>query len=365
MQLAASASLKSRERVWLGAIWLGIALFRATQTVLLMRSEGMHHAWPALFLTEFLQWAPWYLATPLVRSLGRRYPVRLRSVATLVMHLLACMSINLVSAAWSSGLDEWLNPMARPRHSEAFVPLWVDQVYSGLLLSLFLYAAILSFSYLVESRERLANQRIESARLSELLAKAQLESLRRQIEPHFLFNSLNAIAGLVREEKNKEAVTTIVALSELLRRAIGSPDRQEISLGDEIQFLVVYLEIQKVRFAEHLDVRVEVPQELYAYQVPRLILQPLVENAVKHGIGKRAHGGSIQIAASRSNRWLNLRVYNDGPPLSSDWDQAHSGIGIANVRARLQTLYGDRFQFTLRNQDCGVEALLSVPSRKG
>jgi two-component sensor histidine kinase len=365
MQQTASIVSKSRERVWTGSIWLGIALFHATQTVFVMQAEGMHHAWVALYFNQLLFWVPWFLATPLVRYLGRRYPVGLRSLSALVVHFSACMSINLVVATWTSGLDELLNPWAKPLSPEPFVPLWLDRVYNGFLLSAFLYAAILSLSYLVESKERLARQQIETARLSEQLAKAQLESLRRQIEPHFLFNSLNAIAGLVRERRNDAAVTTLASLSDFLRKVIEHPDRQEVPLGEEVQFLQKYLEIQKLRFAERLQISLDVPQELFSLQVPSLILQPLVENAVKHGIAKEARGGWIRVAAFRSNRGLTLRVYNDGPNLPRDWEHKNSGVGIVNVRTRLQNLYGDKFEFILHNQNSGVEALLSVPFREG
>src|SRR5262249_42177921 len=163
------------------------------------------------------------------------------------------------------------------------------------------------------------------------------------IEPHFLFNSLNAIAGLVRERRNDAAVTTISSLSEFLRKVIEHPDRQEVPLGEEVQFLQKYLEIQKLRFAERLQISLEVPQELFSIQVPSLILHPLVENAVKHGIAKRARGGWIRVAAHSSNGRLTLRVYNDGPDLPADWDKAQSRVGIVNVRARLENLYGNKF----------------------
>ena len=133
-----------------------------------------------------------------------------------------------------------------------------------------------------------------------------------------------------------------------------------------MEFTQTYLEIQKVRFADRLQLSVDVPAELWLAQVPSLILQPMVENAVKHGIAKRAQGGSIGISARRSNGTLTLSVCNDGPGLPEGWEtgngEAGSGIGIANVRTRLQSLYGEGFTVQLRNQDGGgVEALVSLP----
>jgi two-component system LytT family sensor kinase len=364
--MTTSIALKSSERIWIASICLGVALFQATETVVAMRAEGMHHPWVRLFTTLLLSWLPWALATPSVLHLGRQFPpLRRWSAFTWLKHFSVCMGINVLSAAWTAGLEELLNPWAKPLSPEPFAPLWLDKAYNGFFQSVFLYSVILTVSHLLESRDRLVYQRIETARLNEQLANAQLESLLRQIEPHFLFNSLNAIAGLVREGRIDTAVSTIVSLSEFLRKIIEHPNRQEAPLGEEIAYLEKYLDIQKLRFADRLQISVDVPEELFSLQVPSLILQPLVENAVKHGIAKQARGGWIRVAAFCSNDSLTLRVYNDGPNLPRDWDNTQSGVGIVNVRARLQNLYGDKCKFSLHNQNSGVEALLSVPFRKG
>jgi signal transduction histidine kinase len=348
---------------WIASIWFGVGLFDATQNVLVMRSEGMHHAWVQLFVTLLLSWLPWAMATPFVLRLGRRYPpVQVRPVFTWVAHLAACATIGLIAAALTAWLEELLNPWAKSLPQEPFGHLWLHKFYNGLLAYLFLYSATLLVSYNLDSRERLAVQQTETARLNEQLSKAQLSALRRQIEPHFLFNTLNAIAGLVREGRNDAAISMIVGLSDFLRRVLEDSNRQKVPLGEEMEFLQKYLDIQKVRFAERLQVSVEVPAELLPAQVPSLILQPMVENAVKHGIAKRAQGGAIRISAVRSNGMLTLRVYNDGPSLPADWEKTHSGIGISNVRTRLQSLYGNAFELSMRNQaPGGVEASVSVP----
>jgi LytS/YehU family sensor histidine kinase len=158
----------------------------------------------------------------------------------------------------------------------------------------------------------------------------------------------------------------IAGLSDFLRRVLEDSNRQQVPLSEEMEFLQKYLDIQKVRFAERLQLSVDVPRELLPAQVPSLILQPMVENAVKHGIAKRTQGGSIRIAAFRSNGMLTLSVYNDGPKLPADWQNSPSGIGISNVRTRLQSLYGDRFELSMQNHDPGgVEATVSVPYKEG
>jgi two-component system LytT family sensor kinase len=358
-----SARAQSHRWIWIASIWFGFGLVDAVQTVCVMRGEGMHHFWVRLFWTCMAGWIPWALATPFVLRLGRRFPpVTLRPVTTWLAHLAACATVGLTFAVWTTWLDFAFNPYARSSQPGTFTHLWFDKFYNGILTFLVLYAAIVTVSYVLDSRERLALQRTETARLNELLSKAQLDALRRQIEPHFLFNTLNAVAGLVREGRNDAAVGMIAGLSDFLRRVLQGSTEQQVPLGEEMAFAQKYLDIQKVRFAERLQLSVDVPRELYPAQVPSLILQPMVENAVKHGIAKRAQGGAIRIAASRSDGVLTLSVCNDGPSLPVGWEMARSGIGMSNVRTRLQSLYGDAFELNMRNQDAGgVEVSVSLP----
>ena len=284
--------------LWSAAIWLGFGLFDGTQTVFAMRADGMHHAWIRLFWTSFLNWVPWVVATPFILRLCRAYPpAPARPITKWMPHMGACLAISLVFAAWSAWLTVLLNPYLTPPPGP-FVALWMSRFRNDLLSSVVLYAFVIVIGHVLESRERLALQRTETARLNEQLSKAQLQALRRQIEPHFLFNTLNGISGLVREHRNDDAVSMIAALSAMLRRSVEDSNRVEVLLSEEIEFLEKYLDIQKMRFAERLEVSLEVPPELLNARVPSLILQPMVENAVKHGIAKRAQGGAIRIASS-------------------------------------------------------------------
>jgi two-component system, LytTR family, sensor kinase len=349
--------------LWLAAVWCGLGLFDATQNVFVMRAEGMHHYWTRLFFTLLFSWLPWVLATPLVLRLARGYPpAQWKRFSTWAMHLAACGVIGVVYAAWVALWEELLNPWALMPGPDPFLELWKHKFSGGLLSYLFLYGLILLVNHILDAREQLAFQQTETARLNEQLSKSQLSALRRQIEPHFLFNTLNAIAGLVREKRNDAAVSMIVGLSDFLRRVVEDSDRQQVPLAEELEFTQKYLDIQKVRFAERLQFSVDVPQELLPAQVPSLILQPMVENAVKHGIARRVQGGAIRITASRSNGTLTMRVYNDGPRLPEGWEIGQSGIGIVNVRTRLQSLYGDQFELSMRDQaPGGVEATVSMP----
>jgi two-component system, LytTR family, sensor kinase len=348
--------------LWIVAIWMGIGLFDAIQNVFVMRAEGMHHHWVRLFITLALAWLPWMLVTPFVLRLGRRYPItQWKRLSVWGAHLATCAATGAVYSTWVAGWEQLLNPWAETP-SRAFMPRWFDKFYNGLLSYVILYSLILLVGYLLDSLQQLVLQQTETARLSEQLSKAQLNALRRQIEPHFLFNSLNAIAGLVREQETDAAVSMIAELSDFLRRVVEDSDRQEVPLREELEFTQKYLNIQKVRFAERLKFSLDVPAELLSAQVPSLILQPMVENAVKHGISKRAQGGAVRIAAFRSNGTLTLSVSNDGPSLPAGWEKNPMGVGMLNVRTRLRNLYGDAFLFRLRNSEPeGVEALISVP----
>jgi two-component system, LytTR family, sensor kinase len=352
--------------LWIAAIWICVGFFDATQTVVVMRAEGMHHAWGRLFLTLLLSWLPWGFATTLVLYLGRQFPPRRwRHFSTWFVHLAAGAAIGLIAAAWSALLEELLNPWANLPGPGLFADLWREKFYNGMFSCLVLYGSILMVSSLLHSREKLAHEQTETARLNEQLSKAQLNALRRQIEPHFLFNTLNAIAGLVRERRNDAAVSMIASLSEFLRRVLEDCDRQLVPLRKELEFAQTYLEIQKVRFAERLQFAVDVPAELLTGQVPSLILQPMVENAIKHGIAKQVQGGAVRIAGFRLDGMLTLTVYNDGPSLAEGWEQDQPGIGISNMRTRLRTLYGDGFELSMRNERAsGVKISVSVPFKE-
>jgi two-component sensor histidine kinase len=351
--------------LWIALIWLGIALFSSAQDVFVMRAEKTQFSWARMIATLLLSWLVWALVTPLVLRLGRQYPpVRLRPISTWFIHGAAFAIIGLVSTAWEASLVRLLNPMLKTAALAPFRSLWLNTMYEEVVLYVSLYAALLAISYILEARERLIRQQIETARLNEQFSKAQLDALRRQIEPHFLFNALHAIAGLVRENRNDAAVTMIARLSDFLRRVVDTSDRHEVPLGEEVQFLQKYLEIQKVRFAERLQLNVDIPEKLLTVQVPSLILQPLVENSIKHGIAKEVRGGWIRVSAFQSDGRITLLVYNDGPGLPADWKDTQSGIGIANLRSRLRAMFGDAFELSLRNRDAGVEVLVSVPFKE-
>lgn len=346
---------------WIAVLWTGFALANATQIVAGMRAVGMQHAWTRLFLTVFASWIVWALATPFVLLLGRRFPpTQWRSARVWAIHFAACIAVGGIYGLWAAALQMALQPWQVMQVTQ-FGKTAFYVFYGEFHLFLILYASILVVDYMLESAQRLSQRETEAARLGEQLSRAQLDALRRQLEPHFFFNTLNAVAGLVREHRNDDAVSMIAGLSDLLRRVLDESGKQEVSLGEEMEFLETYLEIQKTRFADRLQVSLDVPQEFHNARVPSLILQPMVENAIEHGIGSRAAGGAIRIGAVRNNGFLTLSVYNEGPRIPENWEEQRTGVGIANVQARLRSLYGPESHLDIRNRGEGVEVQFSVP----
>jgi LytS/YehU family sensor histidine kinase len=260
-----------------------------------------------------------------------------------------------------AALEFLFNPWAtRPR---PFGILWQVRLENGLLQSTFLYIGILTTSYMLDARERLVRRDAEAAQLSDQLAQARLRALQQQIEPHFLFNALNAVAALVREQRPTAAVRAIAGLSDCLRAVLRESDRHVVTLRDELRFVEKYLDLQKLRFGDALCVTTDVPIDLLDCHVPNLVLQPIVDNAVKHGIARRVGGGAIEIGAVRAHDTLTLTVYNDGPGLATAAPDPspNSGIGLANLRARLGMVYGTSFQLRIENVRNGVSVAMSLP----
>ena len=351
----ARADARSAGWTWIAAIWCAGALFDASQTLLTMHAVGAGKAWLRPFLIVFASWLPWALATPFVLKLARRWPiVRGELIKAMSLHLAAFAAISVTAEGWSALLRVIFNPWHRSL-PPTFVNTWSDLLVEQLMTFVIAYALILTVTYVVDSREK-------TARLNDELSRAQLAALRGQMDPHFMFNTLNSIASLVYEQRGDAAIGMIVGLSEFLRRALEDSHRAQVTLREEVEYLQRYLDIQNVRFGDRLRVSVDIPDELLRAQVPSLLLQPLVENAIKHGVSKRRSGGEIRVAGMCRDGVLRLTVYNDGPWGQEDLAVAPNGVGLANLRARLKILHGDRSDLLLQPADAGgVEVIVTLP----
>jgi hypothetical protein len=346
---------------WIVALWLAYGVFDASQTVLVMRTVG-RDAWLVIFATAFVSWLPWVLATPYIISLARRHTFkRGRIVATLGIHAAALIVVSLITSVWFATLQVLFNPWRLPQ-PPTIIEAWRTSFPYQVLPFLIVYGLIWTGTLIVDARARMNRQATETARLNEELSRAQLAALRGQVEPHFMFNTLNSIAGLVREQRNDAAVSMVVGLSEFLRRATQDFHRSQVTLAEEVEYLQRYLDIQKVRFGERLRVSVDITPEALRAQVPSLLLQPLVENAIKHGIAKRVAGGAVRVTGTCTNGTLRLSVYNDGPSESVDPQSSLTGVGLSNLRTRLRILHGEASDLELKRAASGeAEVIVTLP----
>lgn len=205
----------------------------------------------------------------------------------------------------------------------------------------------------------------QAAQLEAQLSSAQLDALRMQLQPHFLFNAHNTVSMLIRTKQYDQATTMISKISELLRNALNADQRQFVSLASELQSIKAYLEIEQVRFEGVLEVQIETDDASLDVQVPQLILQPIIENAFKHGISQKLGASELKIHTSKTAGKLEISIFNSGPHLQEVGElQDGEGIGLTNVKKRLEYLYGPgQCAFTLENEDNGVTAKLIIPDR--
>jgi signal transduction histidine kinase len=315
--------------------------------------------WSAVLFAATL-WLTFGVLTPIPYVLARRRPInRDTIVRTLLTHLFGAM---VLSVAWSlMGVSLSLLINRRPPQ-EALLHYYAYWFLVNLPWAVFLYFTVLgcvyAFTYYREARERESQQ----ARLAAQLAEARLGALRMQLNPHFLFNSLNAITVLVRDQNTRDASRMLELLSGVLRQVLQSGKRQEVTLDDELRFTEQYLAIEQVRFSDRLEVRWLIEPTLRDAVVPEFILQPLVENAIRHGVAKRSEAGIIEISAQATGDNLVLTVRDNGPGYRPESD---AGVGLANTRARLATLFGEAGRLeVVDDENGGAIATISFPLRR-
>ncbi len=309
--------------------------------------------------------------TPLIGWLGQRFPIerhkRLRRIA---LHLLfSCTFSTLEILAQSAVLHGLgLFPALMPSFQAKLLTL----VSLGFHQNVMTYWTILGVVFAVRLYHRYQEREKQALRLelsaSELrtqLMRAQLSALKMQLQPHFLFNTLNAIMVLVRQQKSRDAEETLERLSDLLRCVLDDVEAQEVPLRRELEYIELYLSIEQVRFQDRLRIEIAVDPAVLDAAVPHMGLQPIIENAVRHGIGRRSAAGRIEIAAARVSGRLEVRIRDDGPGLAPGPAAGARGIGLTNTRARLSQLYGESARLTLENDPRGgAVATVVLPYRE-
>lgn len=336
------------------AFWLMFGLLAGIQVWVSMVTHG--HSLPLLLGYHVAVWALWLVPTALVVPLARRHPVAPLRASSVAVHLLAATAIGLLHTLCSLGLMLWLQPYERMTASMSDLQVG-PALLAPLLLEWILYLLVLGAVMALDYRRRYRQHAIEAADLRRSLTDARLHALELQIQPHFLFNTLNAIAGLVRVGRRDEAIRMIAGLADLLRYSLDHAGRQRVGLGEEVDMLTRYLEIQQARFPDRMSFTVAIDETLRRAAVPILILQPLAENAVRHSIDRGGAEGHVEVRARRSDDRLELQVRNPGRIATP----VGEGIGLRNTRERLRTLYGDDARFALTESGGHVLALLDLP----
>jgi len=313
------------------------------------------------------------LLTPLIVWAGRRWPLDRQQIARLVgLHL-------LLSLAWAS-LKLCLEASFHLTWNQ-FWPITPPVTFRSEVTLLFIFGfhtsvvaywvvlsiqtAIRNYARFQERAQAALRSDLRAAQLETQVAQARLGALKAQLQPHFLFNTLNAIVVLVRQQKGQQAEETLARFSDLLRAVLADMEAQEVTLGRELEYLKLYLSIEQLRFSDRLRIDIDVETELLDAAVPHMGLQPIVENALCHGIGPRATPGAIVIRAQRIGDALHVTVRDDGPGfrVAGAVPEKHGmGLGLTNTRARLKQLYGDAAELRTENgPNGGAQVTMVLP----
>lgn len=314
------------------------------------------------FFHEGLLWYTWALLTPGILWGTRRFPIdrspRLGSIGSHVALGLACgllQGLLILTARAVLGPPSYEGP-------QVFSPERV--LFLSIVLGVIFYGVIAAIGFAIDYHAKLRDRERAAARLEALLVESRLGALRMQLQPHFLFNTLNTVAMLVRQGDAQTSVRVLARLAALIRQVLDEHAPQEVPLADELGFVTGYLDIERVRFGERLHVHIDADDEARATPVPHLLLQPLVENAIRHGIARRAGAARIDVSAYREDGVLHIDVRDDGPGISEDGSpDTACGIGLRNTRLRLHYLYGDAARLEVANAPAGgahVTALVPV-----
>jgi two-component system LytT family sensor kinase len=345
------------------APWLTLALLASVNTLTYWRLSGWDYpAWRA-FAYQAPGWLTFGLLTPAILWLGRRFPVERAGLGhKLVVHGAGALVTAVLYACAATAATRLFSPVPT---DFTITRIWLNWFLSGLAPSALTYFGVLGVGHAIHYFERFREGELRTALLAGQLSEARLGALRSQLQPHFLFNSLNAITVLVRDGETRTAARMLELLSDVLRRVLKGEAKHEVELREELEVLRSYLAIEQVRFPDRLRVRFDVDDALLTAAVPSFVLQPLVENALRHGIPKSASAGRLDVIARRSDGHLELQVSDDGPGLPPAWSLPDSaGLGLSNTAARIATLYGDGASLSVLSPSSGgTIATIRLPLR--
>ncbi len=357
----------SRRRRWVSAFgfWTAVGLFFSLQSLVSYAANGSEVHVGATLVFRMSHWYAWGLLAPLIFRLARRVPLdRQRWRRGMPVHVAAAAGIVVLQMGLSTALrlgGFLLSGTLAPGDMASYLTRSAGQMPAGSFDGVVTYVLLLGLFHLFEYHRKYRERELRASKLEGQLAQAQLTALKMQLHPHFLFNTLHGISALVSEDPNA-AERMIARLSDLLRLTLENAGTQEVPLRQELAFLERYLEIEQIRFQDRLIVTVDIAPDVRDARVPNLVLQPLVENAIRHGIAPRTTPGRVEITAGRTGERLCLSVRDDGPGLPAGDGRTAEGVGLANTRARLNRLYGPAHRLELHTPTGGgFEVRLTFP----
>lgn len=353
-------------RLWIAllVLWTLLALWMPYRAMAVQRLRHPDAGIPVGMLAQIGSWYLLLLAAPLLVVAARHLRLTSRIGAReLGYH---GVLLGLMTVAHAAAYDALFRTLAPEPLPFSFVEGLRRAARGAVHLDVLFYIGALIAATALDLRQQARDRELRSIELEAQLGQAQMMALRMQLNPHFLFNTLNTIAMLVRESDNVRAVRMLAGLGSLLRHVLEDIGRQEVPLSEELEFIQRYLDIEGLRFEDRLRVRIDVEPGLFDTLVPNLILQPLVENAIQHGIARRGAAGHVHITATRDHDRILLSVRDDGPGLGEEATSGgKAGVGLENTRARLHRLYGAAGRLKVRDADGGgVMAVVSFPLRR-
>ncbi len=348
--------------------WLFIAIIITNQVYFTSIKNGLEPRWPNLFRDQLPIWLGWMLLTPMLIYVANRWSFEDHSwIKTIliyslsgVMFLLLISNLTLIYMFTIHGYID----LAQTTFGEYF-PYFVSRFTNDLLIySLVMMIIVISRSYSVRKNNQLnmALVKLKNDQLKSQLTQAQLQALKLQLNPHFLFNTLNTITSLTLVGENNVSMHVTSKLGDFLRRTLDFEDHQLVPLSRELEFFDLYFEIESIRFKDRLKLKREVDPQCLDIQVPNLILQPLIENAMKYGIAKSKDAGLIELKITQSKDFIEVELFNEGPPFPTK-DELTKGIGLSNIETRLEKLYDKNHFFEVRNDELrnGVKSIIKIP----
>jgi two-component system LytT family sensor kinase len=352
-----SARIMPRRLLRSFALWTAVGLFFGSQAVL-YSVYLPSQPWQQPLLRAMTDWYIWGMLSVAIVALAERLPLtRAQRVRSVILLVLAGVGITAAKIAIRYSLG-----LVVPALS--FGPYTLPQMLMAQFhLNFAMFCAIFGIAAAFQYHRKYRDRELRASQLESVLTQAQLQVLRSQLQPHFLFNTLHTISALMQEGEIEAADRMIARLSELLRLVTDSAHTQEVTVRAELELLRRYLEIQQIRFQDTLRVRMNIADDTLDALLPSFMLQPLAENAIRHGISRRAAGGELSVTTRRDDGKLIVEIADNGVGLDASQGSALApGVGLANTRARLDQLYGANHRFEVREREGGgVVVTIAVP----